>query len=324
VTIAPEVWTATLAALDGAPRVALSCHEGPDGDALGSMLALGLALRARGVEVVASWSEPFILPRHYAFLPGLDMAVAPSQFPAEPDLAIAFDAGSFNRFGSLEPNLRAARKLVVVDHHASSDHCGHVNVIDADTAASAVLVYELIQRLGVEIDRDIATCLYTGVVTDTGRFQYRNTTPDLHRMVADLLGRGVEHDAVSRAIYETHPVGYLKLAGVALDRLSVRGDAGLVWTWVTLRDLEDHGIQIEDIEALIDLVRSVDVADVAVLMKEQSDGRYKVSMRSKGESNVGAVCESFGGGGHPLAAGFTSPNGDRASTIDRIVAALSR
>lgn len=323
-TIAPEVWTAAIAAIDGAPTVALSCHEGPDGDALGSMLAFGLALRARGVEVVASWSEPFVLPRHYAFLPGLDLVVPPSEFPPAPDLAVVFDAGSFRRFGSLEPNLRAARQLVVVDHHASSERCGHVNVIDAESAASAVLVYELLGRLGARIDRDVATCLYTGIVTDTGRFQYRNTTPALHLIVADLLARGVEHDAVAREIYDTHPVGYLKLAGVALERLRLRDEASLVWTWVTLRDLQENEIQIEDIEALIDLVRSVDAADVAVLMKEQLDGRYKVSMRSKGGSNVAALCEGFGGGGHPLAAGFTSANGDRESTIDRIVAALSR
>lgn len=323
--IAEADWTRATAVLADAGSVALSCHLGPDGDALGSMLALGLALRARGAEAVASWgSEPFALPKQYAFLPGLDLVVPPGRFPASPDVLVTFDAGSAERLGTLEPNAGAARCLVVVDHHASTQPFGHVNLIDPAAAASAVIAYELIGRLGLEIDRDVATCLYTGIVTDTGRFQYRNTTPVVHAIAGDLLARGVAHDEVTRVIYDTHPIGFLRLASEVLERLRYRPEANMVWSYFTQADLARHGIGIEDTDALIDLVRTADVADVAALLKESPDGRYKVSMRSKGASDVGALCESFGGGGHALAAGFTANGRDPAETIEEIVRALRR
>jgi phosphoesterase RecJ-like protein len=320
-TIARETWDEAVAAIGAAPRIALACHLGPDGDALGSMLALTIALHARGIETVASWSEPFGVPKQYAFLPRQELCRPPAEFPEAPELMITFDAGSIERLGTLEPNARAAKQLVVVDHHASNDHFGTTNLIDAKAAASAVLTYELLHRLGVEIDRDIATCLYTGLVTDTGRFQYRNTTEEVHRIAGDLIARGVPHDDISRTIYDTHPLGYLKLAGIALERIRVSD--GIAWTWVTQRDMDANAVGQEDIEGLIDLVRTVDSADVAAVLKEQPDGHYKVSMRSKGASNVGAVCEAFGGGGHALAAGFTSRNGDPDATISEIAAALA-
>lgn len=322
-TIAPREWDAAVAALEGADEIALSCHVGPDGDALGSMLALAIALRNRGKRVVASWgSEPLEVPRHYLFLPQLDLLSPAGSFPAEPGVMATFDAGSFSRFGSLEPNARAAKTLIVVDHHASNDHFGHLNLIDPNAAASAVLTYELLGRMGHEIDRDIATCLYTGLVTDTGRFQHSNTTPAVHRIAADLIARGAPHVEITQEVYNTHPIGFLRVASKALGRIAVRPDASLVWTWVTCEDLAEQGVQLDDIEALIDLVRTADVADVAAVLKQQSDGRYRVSMRSKGAANVGAVCESFGGGGHALAAGFTSADGDVEHIIEELARAL--
>ncbi|MGZ6511250.1 MAG: DHH family phosphoesterase, partial [Actinomycetota bacterium] len=129
---------------------------------------------------------------------------------------------------------------------------------------------------------------------------------------------------ITQTIYNTHPVGYLRLAATALDRLEVHEHAGMVWTWVTQQDLTRHGVGMDDIEALIDLVRTADVTDVAVVLKEQPDGVYKVSMRSKGASDVGRVAALFGGGGHALAAGFTSSNGDPRAAIEEIAVALRR
>lgn len=321
--IPPSEWDDALRALTGARAVALACHIGPDGDALGSMLALGMALRARGTPVVASWgSDPFAVPRTYTFLPGLDLLSPPSAVADAPEVMVTFDAGSFERLGSLEANARAAVTLIVVDHHASNDHFGSINLIDATAAASAVLVHELIKRLAVPLDGDMATCLYAGLVTDTGRFQYANTTPAIHELAAELLALGVRHTEVSREIYDTQPMGYLKVAAVALER--VRTDGGIVWTWLTTEDFAKHSVEIEDMDALIDLVRTADSADVAAVLKQQADGRYRVSMRSKGASNVGAVCESFGGGGHAMAAGFTTAGSDPHATIAEVAAALNK
>jgi phosphoesterase RecJ-like protein len=321
--IAEDRWDEALAALRAAPRVALACHLGPDGDALGSMLAIAIALHDREIPLIASWgSDPFVVPRQYAFLPRLELLSPPSEFPAAPEVMLTFDCGALERLGSLEPNARAAGTLLVVDHHVSNDDFGHVNLVDGDAAASAVIVHELLRRLGIPLDRDMATCLYTGLVTDTGRFQYRNTTPAVHQIAADLLAAGAPHDEITQIVYNTHPVGYLRLAAAALGRLVVRDDASMVWTWVAQKDLADNDVTMDDIEGLIDLVRTADVADVAAVLKEQPDGRFKVSMRSKGASDVGAVCAAFGGGGHALAAGFTTADGDQHATIEGIVAAL--
>ncbi|MGZ4210572.1 MAG: DHH family phosphoesterase [Actinomycetota bacterium] len=324
-TVSEREWDAAIQAVRAAPRIAFACHLGPDGDALGSMLALAIALAGAGHDVTASWgSDPFEVPAQYGFLPRLDLLVPPERFPAAPDLMITFDAGSIERLGTLEPNARAAKDLLVIDHHVSNERFGTINLVDDDAAASAVVVFELLRRMKMAIDRDIATCLYTGVVTDTGRFQYRNTTPEVHGIAAELLAAGAPHVEITQTIYNTHPVGYLRLAATALDRLEVHEHAGMVWTWVTQQDLTRHGVGMDDIEALIDLVRTADVTDVAVVLKEQPDGVYKVSMRSKGASDVGRVAALFGGGGHALAAGFTSSNGDPRAAIEEIAVALRR
>ncbi len=286
------------------------------------MLALGLALRKHGKEVVASWgSDPFSAPRQYAFLPGLDLLVPPEAFPAEPHVMATFDAGSIERLGTLDANARKAEDLIVVDHHASNDNFGTINLVDPNVAASGVLVYELIGRLGIELDRDIAMNLYTAILTDTGSFKYRNTTPEVHNIAADLLRYDIGHDDIARIVYDTHPVGFLKLAGVALQRAEIIPDANMIWTWVAREDLEQFGIELEDTESLIDIVRTADTAEVACVMKQGPDGVYKASLRSKGGANVGAVAEALGGGGHAFAAGFTA-NGDARAAVEAIAERL--
>lgn len=318
------MWREAVAAIAAAPEVALACHEGPDGDALGSMLALAILLRKAGKPVTASWGEPFLVPKHYAFLPGLDLASPPGDFPHAPDLLVTFDAGSLGRLGSLEASARRARRVAVVDHHASNELFGHINLVDAGAAASAIVIYELAGRLGIAFDRDSATCLWTGLVTDTGSFKYRSATAEVHRIAADLLRFGVTHDEIARTVFDTHPMGYLKLAAVALERAELLGEASVVWTWITQKDLEAHAVDMEDTEGLIDTLRTADAAEVACILKELPDGRYKVSMRSKGGADVGRVAEALGGGGHPFAAGFTTADGDSRAAVSMIVARLSQ
>jgi phosphoesterase RecJ-like protein len=323
VSIGRKDWDAAIAAIQGADEIALACHQGPDGDALGSMLALALALRKRGRETVASWgSDPFVTPRHYSFLPGLDLLSPPDTYPEAPDVMVTFDCGSFERLGTLEPNAKAAKQLVVIDHHVSNDSFGTINLIDGDVAASAVLTYKLINAMGIDLDRDIATCLYTGVVTDTGSFKYRNTTPEIHQIAADLISYDIGHDDIVRIVYDTHPVGFLNLLALALERAEIIDEASMIWTWITQADIEKVAIGMEDTDGLIDVVRTADVAEVACVLKEQRDGAFKVSMRSKGNANIGAVCESFGGGGHAFAAGFTAEGDDPRAIVASIAAKL--
>ena len=322
-TIDPQAWKDARAAIESAREIALACHQGPDGDALGSMLALQLALKERGVKATASWgSDPFVVPKHYAFLPGLDGLSPPEDVPASPELMVTFDCGSYERLGTLEPNAKAAQALICVDHHATNERFGTINLIDPSIAASAALTHRLIHELGIPLNRDIATCLYTGILTDTGCFKYRNTTPEIHTIAGELLEHGVDHDEIARIVYDTHPMGYLKVLAVALERAELIPDASMIWTWVTREDLERNGIDPEDTDGLIDEVRTADVAEVAAVLKELPEGNYKVSMRAKRTADVGALCESFGGGGHALAAGFTAEGKDPRAIAEAIAERL--
>lgn len=317
-TINEESWTSAIQAIRSATQPVLSCHVGPDGDALGSMIALGLALKSQGVSVSASYSEPFVIPKQYTFLPGLDLLVPPASLPAEPDLMITFDAGSMDRLGDLSANAGAAKTLIVVDHHRSNDSFGTINLIDPNAAASAVIVHELLKRMEIPLTTEIAACLYTALVTDTGRFQYQNTTPAVMQIAADLLSYNIEHDKIARIVYDTHPTAYLRLLSAALDRAEVMDVPSMIWTWVENADLHKAGIGLDDTEGLIDVVRTAEEAEVALVMKQMPEGHYKVSMRSKGATDVGAVCQAFGGGGHALAAGFTSDSEDPRAVANAI------
>jgi phosphoesterase RecJ-like protein len=321
-TVAENAWAEAVAALTAADDVALACHLGPDGDALGSLLALALGLRSLGKEVVASWgSDPFRVPPQYAFLPALDLLSPPDAFPSAPDLLVTFDTGSVDRLGSLAGAVGNAGAVIVVDHHASNTAYGTVNVIDPNAAASVVLVEELLRRLGVEIDADIAACLYTGLTTDTGSFKYQATTPEVHALAGRLIATGIDHAAIAREVWDTNRFAYVKLLGILLERAQLDAERGLVWSWSTQADFSVYGVGMEDIEGAIDVLRTTVEAEVAVILKETPNGAYAVSMRAKGSTDVGAICVALGGGGHRFAAGFTS-DVDLATTMDRLRAAL--
>ena len=304
-------WAAAVAALSTAPRVALACHVGPDGDALGSMLGLGAALRARGTEVVASWGgEPFEVPAAYSFLPALDLLVPAADFPAAPELMVTFDSGSADRLGSLEGRLGEAREVLVIDHHATNTRYGTLNLVEPSAAATAFMVAQLLDRMGLPLTAEVAAPLYTGLVTDTGSFKYAATTAEVHELAARLLATGIRHDLISRAIWDTQPFSYVSLLGSAMARAVLEpgavGGLGLAWTTVTADDLARAGLGIADVEGVIDVLRVAREAEVAVVVKQEPDGSaWRLSMRSKGAVDVGAVCAALGGGGHRFAAGMT-------------------
>jgi len=308
-----QTWRRAIAAIEAADEVALACHVSPDGDALGSMLALGLALRAAGRRVVASFGDrDFAVPRLLRFLPGQDLLVEPARYPAAPGLMITFDVATVERLGMLEDSARNAGELLVVDHHASNDTAsgfGTLRLVDPTAAATAVLAEELIARLGLPVDEQIATCLYTGLVTDTGSFRY-GVTPAVHDMAGRLVATGLATDEITRELWEGNPFGYLKVLATALERATLEPLAaeahGLVWTYVTREDRAAVALPYEEVEGIIDVVRQVGEADVAVVLKQDDDGLWQVSARSKGAIDVGRACTALGGGGHPRAAGFTS------------------
>ena len=285
-------------------ELTLACHVGPDGDALGSMLALGIAAKSAGIGVVASFGSPYVVPDNLAFLP-TDLLVPPGDVPEAPETMVVLDAGSAERLGELAKNAGKAKTLIVVDHHVTNEGFGHISVVDGSAAASAELVVDVLDELEWPITTPIATCLHTALVTDTGRFQYANTRPKTMRLAARLVESGARPDEIARHVYEEAPFGYLKAAGAALSRAQLDEELSLVTTVIGQEDLNDAGIDWGDIDNLINTVRLAKEADAAAIAKVHADGRVKLSLRSRGATDVGALAASMGGGGHRLAAGFT-------------------
>jgi phosphoesterase RecJ-like protein len=294
------------AAVAGAESVALACHVNPDGDALGSLLGLFHVLRAGGRDVVGSFPHPFAVAPHYRELPGLELLTSPDEFPREPDVMVTFDCGSLGRLGDLEPAAKAARELVVLDHHVSNTRYGTINVIDPAAAASGVLVRRLVLELGLPLTNDAAVALYAALVCDTGRFQYETTTPSVFDLARELVTFDVPVSALSRQLFEEHRFAYLKLLGEALAAAELDAERRFVWTSVTQDMLERHGVTLEEVEGLIDIVRRATEAEVTCVLKEEADGSVRVSLRSLGDVDVRVIAADHGGGGHRFAAGFES------------------
>lgn len=308
-------------AIDGADRVTLVCHVNPDGDALGSMLAMHHALRAAGRESVASFPSPFAAAPHYRDLPGLDLLSPPDEIATGADLVVTFDCGAIGRLGDLAPVAASAGELIVVDHHVSNERYGTINVIDPGAAASGVVVRELIRSLDLPMTRDVAFCLYVALVCDTGRFQYETTTPEVFALAGELLEYDLPVSSLSRTLFEEHSFAYLALLGESLARMTLVREQSFVWASVTQEQLARHGVTMDEVEGLIDIVRRTAEADVACVLKEDHDGQVRVSLRSVGATDVQRIAAAHGGGGHRFAAGFTSDVGIE-DTVARIRASL--
>ena len=301
-------WDRAIEALASADRLIVACHVNPDGDALGSLFAATLGLDKLGKIAHPTWGDDApALPFGYQFLPGGDRLAAPASLPVV-DTFLALDCGAADRLGAVELHMQKAEVVINIDHHPGNDNFGTYNIVVTDVSSTAELVTRVLQDLGVDIDRDIATNLYTGLVTDTGRFQYTNSTPDTLRLAADLLEIGVDATAIAQEVFESSPFGYLKLLGHVLERAVLYEDVRFVYSWLTQKDLAETGVALDETDKLIDAIRTTRAADVAALFKEQEDGSYRVSMRSKGPVSVGALARARGGGGHELAAGFTAPD----------------
>ncbi|MDX1658592.1 MAG: bifunctional oligoribonuclease/PAP phosphatase NrnA [Nitriliruptorales bacterium] len=294
-------------AVNGGYSIVLAGHEYPDGDALGSMLALHLFFRRYDGQTVATFSgDPFQVPPQYTFLPGLETLTPPSEVDLTPDLLVALDTASAERLGELASLADDAGTVIVIDHHASSKEFGDIRLVAPNAAATVVIVEELLDRLGATLDRELAACLYVGLVTDTGRFQYANTDRAAMELGSRLLETGIEHEAMSRQIFDSHSFGFLKVQARVLDRATFLPSPSLVYSWVTQDDLDTLGVAVEETESLIDVLRTVETAEVAMVLKEDTDGSWRVSLRSKGSIDVGVLATELGGGGHAFAAGFSS------------------
>jgi len=293
----------------GRQRFLLTAHEGPDGDALGSLLGMHHLLAQLGKDsVMFMAAKEFPLPVEYRFLPLEEVF---HEAPADmADRAVVFlDCGNVDRmpveFLSAGDNFR-----INIDHHHDNTLFGDVNLVDTAASCTAEIVYELAILLGVEITREIASALYVGLITDTGKFMYENTNAHTHRIAAELIDAGVAVDETYRRLYEHVPLEKLRLLSRALDGIKRYCDERLIVAYITAEDYQATGAGEEMTEGIIDHLRSVEGSKVAALIRDQGDrGRAarKVSLRSSGgEIDVSAIARRHGGGGHKRAAGFST------------------
>lgn len=296
-------------------RFVLLLHVRPDGDSIGSSLALSLGLQKLGKTAVLARADD--LPDNMRFLPGIDQVVHWQDVLASGgryDAAILVDCSDPGRVGPSGELLQRAGHVINLDHHVSNTRFGDLNYIEPTAAAAGEVVNSILRDLGVDLDHRIATALYTAIVTDTGSFKYENTSADTHDLVADLIRHGVRPGEASRAIWDNRPVAALRLVGHALRSLGISDDGRLAWITLSREDFTQCGARVLDGEGIVNYPRVVAGVEVAALFIEEvgpsgedaaGEREVKVSLRSNRWVDVSSVAAAFGGGGHARAAGCT-------------------
>jgi phosphoesterase RecJ-like protein len=302
--------------LSAVDSVSVVCHVFPDADTIGAGFALALVLDHAGKDVEVSFAEPAQLPESLRSLAGGHLLVAPEDLRRDADLVVTVDIPSVNRLGALRDLAGPDRHVLVIDHHASNDLFGTANYVDSSADSTTMLVADLLDAWGKPINRRVAHCLYAGLTTDTGSFRWASARA--HRLAARLVELGVDNAAISRTLLDSHPFAWLPMLSRVLGSARLFSDAaggrGLVYAVVTHEEWVNA--RPEEVESIVDIVRTTQQAEVAVVFKEIEPRSWSVSMRSKSFDLASVAC-TFGGGGHRLAAGYSA-----VGTADDVVKAL--
>jgi phosphoesterase RecJ-like protein len=302
--------------LSSAATVSVVCHVYPDADTIGAGLALALVLDHAGKDVEVSFAAPADLPESLYSLPGCHLLVGPDEMRRDADLVVTVDIPSVNRLGTLAELADPDRQVLVIDHHASNNLFGTANFVDPSADSTTVLVAELLDAWDKPIDVGVAHCLYAGLTTDTGSFRWASARA--HRLAARLVELGVDNAGISRTLLDTHPFAWLPMLSRVLGSAQLVAEAadgrGLVYAVVDHQEWAQA--RPEEVESIVDIVRTTAQAEVAAVFKEVAPEQWTVSMRSKA-LDVSAVAAAFGGGGHRLAAGYsaTGPAGDVVAAL---------
>lgn len=310
-----------LEAIRNAKTFLLALHLSPDGDSVGASLAFRLALAQLGKKAVVASKDP--LGDSFGFLPGAPEIVPWDQIGGPYDVVLLFDCADRSRMGSPLPIESYGAKVVNVDHHSTNSAYGDAAFIDPSAAAVAEIALRLIDELGVVLEPAIALCLYVAIVTDTGSFQYSSTSPQTHRIAARLLDAGLDAGDVSEEIYERNNPRGLSLLAAALESLEVAPNGQVAVVTLRLEDMERTGGTAADCDslAIVNYARSIRGVEVGVLFREEEEG-IKVSLRSRGGIDVGALALRLGGGGHERAAGIFLRRRTMAEARQSVLTAL--
>jgi phosphoesterase RecJ-like protein len=304
-------------------RFFIASHENPEGDALGSILALGLALREMGKEVLVFNQDP--IPEMLSFLPGAETIIHQAPADGNFDVAFALDCGDPQRLGEEFTKVRKIGKMINMDHHISNRLFGDINFVDPAASSTAEMVFDLLRIMPVAISPAVAENIYVGILTDTGSFRYSNTSPKTFTAARMCLLAGVEPWKVAEKVYETQPLPRLRLLPLVLGTLEVGENGRVSSILVTKKMMEETGASAALTEDFINFPRSLKGAQVALLFREVSPDKYRVSLRSRGHVDVARIAAAFQGGGHPNAAGCAvegTLSEVKAKILERVQAAL--
>lgn len=275
-------------------------HVNPDGDAIGGTFAMYLALKKLGKDVNV------ILPQHsksFDFLPFLEEGK--TSIDNEIDLLIALDASDKERLAITQDEFKKAKNVLMIDHHKEKDRYGDICVIDSNKPAASELVFDFLKYMKIEIDRDIASFLYMGIITDTGSLSYSSTTPNTFKVVSELIATGINFSSIAYNLNNSMSEEKLKLIAKAINNMEIYEGGKIRFTYVDYDTIKELGVDEEDAEGMTNYLRNVKGTDVAIYVRGKSDGTLKVSLRASENVDVSPVAIKFGGGGHMRAAGYT-------------------
>jgi len=298
----------------------VTTHEGPDGDAVGSTMALASFLLALGKDVTLFYCDP--MPDTYRFLP-LTNLVVHSIPDRQFDVCFVLDAGELKRAGAEISAFSRFGRIINIDHHPYCVEFGDLNYVDPTASATAALIYRIMKTAGYEINYNSALCVYVGIVTDTGSFRYSNADPEAFQISGELVALGINPWAVAEKLYESQPLKRLELLALALSTLTVSKTGEFASITVTLDMYQKTGANSELTDGFVNYPRSIHGVEVSVFFREIKPGAFKVSFRSKGKVNVSSIAMAFGGGGHYNAAGCTL-NGSLEEVKEHVLSYLDQ
>lgn len=296
-------------------------HMRPDGDCIGSQVALALALRAEGKKVTV-WNQDAI-PQKYKFLPTADLFEKPKR-GEKFDCVIATDCASFERLGRVGECIADRKVFINIDHHVSNARYADVNWVSPREPSCGELIYRLLKVARWPITKPIADLLFTAISTDTGSFQYATTRPGTFHTGAELVTRGANLAQICNEVYQSYPVSRAKLLKHVYSKFRLSPDEKIAWFWLKQKDFNRTGAESDDTEGLIDHIRAIEPVVVACVFEEVGPEMTRISLRSKNPAvNVNEIAAQFGGGGHPAAAGARIP-GTPLATQRKVIAAIKR
>jgi phosphoesterase RecJ-like protein len=282
-------------------NICIMPHISADGDAIGSSLALGMALLKLNKTVTVLTEEE--IPGVYSFLSGRQLIEVYDSGKTEFDVALALDTGDLDRLGKRVDVLKNSKISVNIDHHPTNTFFARYNYVESNAAAVGEVIYQLIKLLDVEMDTEIATCLYVALATDTGGFKFSNTTPVTHRLAADLINNGVNVAEISQRVFDATSLERVKLMGLAINSLEILEDGKVAFITLTDDMLKRAGAKEEDCDGIVNIARNIDGVEVSTLFRQRENGVFKVNFRSKSYVDVSHIANTYSGGGHTRASG---------------------